>query len=668
MPKKLTRFVVALLLGLSFGLPGLGQQTPLQEGAYLLEQQRFAEAAERFERALAFDSTLTQAHRGVATAHLRGHRYAEALFSAERGLRFAPSDPFLHQAAGEALLLLGEHSRALTHYSRLRGRAISGMDTSVVRRRLGHLHELLGGAAFQEGDVQQARHHFREALELLPDAAGLYRSLGYLQVQEREWTEAIEILERGLRRFPEDDQLLQLKGAALYGLEQFDEVVQVYGRLAERHPTDVEIGLMHAQALLLAQERRAAVRKLESLREAFPDNRDIHEALVAVHEQALDFHGAIEALGAYRKRHPETELSARTARAHLALREWGAARSIYDSLRAEHPDGPWRLEWARTWVVQGDTARALQAVDSLLEETPRDPATLQEAVRLAWRLERWPEVVRYTGALIAEQSDPGPDLLAARADALLRAGEETGALQVSQDVLSHPRAVWVRIRAGASDARVACAAAGDALDSALRNLEEEGERRARMATERLRNPDTGRHSSELFTIEDREALVAGLISGVSEVCTASARQMVFTDLLARYPASGRLRYLVGREYERDDDRSAALASYRAAVRLAPTLDPAHRRMGGLLLRMGRPEEARQAYWRWLGRAPDDPAPYRALIRLHREQGELDTLIDRWRVQLRIAPGKRMLRQALIEALHKAGRTDEASAVAADGLK
>jgi len=55
--------------------------------------------------------------------------------------------------------------------------------------------------------------------------------------------------------------------------------------------------------------------------------------------------------------------------------------------------------------------------------------------------------------------------------------------------------------------------------------------------------------------------------------------------------------------------------------------------------------------------------YGALIRVHRENGTLDQLIDRWLVRYRAVRSDPELREYLIDALHRAGRREEAREIA-----
>lgn len=67
-----------------------------------------------------------------------------------------------------------------------------------------------------------------------------------------------------------------------------------------------------------------------------------------------------------------------------------------------------------------------------------------------------------------------------------------------------------------------------------------------------------------------------------------------------------------------------------------------------------------AYERALGLQPDHDETFRRMLRLYRETGELDSLIERLRLRLDATRGNdELLRRRLVQALRAAGRMGEA---------
>lgn len=73
-------------------------------------------------------------------------------------------------------------------------------------------------------------------------------------------------------------------------------------------------------------------------------------------------------------------------------------------------------------------------------------------------------------------------------------------------------------------------------------------------------------------------------------------------------------------------------------------------------------EAISSLERALALIPDETSIYSELIQLYREVGQLDQLSDRWSAKFRADKDNELLKEHLIEALHKAGRFDEASEI------
>jgi len=133
---------------------------------------------------------------------------------------------------------------------------------------------------------------------------------------------------------------------------------------------------------------------------------------------------------------------------------------------------------------------------------------------------------------------------------------------------------------------------------------------------------------------------------------------VLSRLLDTHPTVGRLHLLVGRYHRRNGSLAVARHHLQRAVELTPNSTPAHLETGGVATTQGDTTTAIRAYRRAFALDPSAPGAATALIRLYDAQGRLGALIQRWRRQYESRPVE-ALRDPLIEALHKAGRYQEA---------
>ena len=163
---------------------------------------------------------------------------------------------------------------------------------------------------------------------------------------------------------------------------------------------------------------------------------------------------------------------------------------------------------------------------------------------------------------------------------------------------------------------------------------------------------------EAKRLERLSALVESAFRFMTEQDAVRADSVV-RDLVRRYSASPTVRSLAGSFYERQGEPERARAEYEQSVSLAPGRRDAHLALGRIAERLGDDRAALGSYERALALDETQPEAYRALVRLYRSQGALDALIRRWHARYRAHPFNTVLRDHLLDALNKAGRTDEA---------
>ncbi|MDZ7808253.1 MAG: tetratricopeptide repeat protein, partial [Gracilimonas sp.] len=98
---------------------------------------------------------------------------------------------------------------------------------------------------------------------------------------------------------------------------------------------------------------------------------------------------------------------------------------------------------------------------------------------------------------------------------------------------------------------------------------------------------------------------------------------------------------------------------KKSVEYSPELFEAHLELSEIHEDKGNIEEAIASLERALSLNSTESTVYSKLIQLYREIGQLDQLSDRWSAKYRADKNNGLLREHLIEALHKAGRYDEA---------
>ena len=138
------------------------------------------------------------------------------------------------------------------------------------------------------------------------------------------------------------------------------------------------------------------------------------------------------------------------------------------------------------------------------------------------------------------------------------------------------------------------------------------------------------------------------------------------SLIEDYPTSSILYYYKGLFYESNNNFKTAEKLYLRVLSVAPRDIDTHKRIGGLYKKMNEPNKAIQSYKRVLSLNDKDREAYKTLIKLYRGEGRLSELCDEWMRFFFTQPENEVLKEYLIEALHKADRKEDAAKIINEG--
>jgi len=668
---------LALLLG-ALGATGAQAQSPaLSDGIQRFEQGDFAGAIPPLQRAIAADSSRAAAYPLLATALLRTGQTASALDVAQSGARRFPDHATLALLTAEAYLQLDTPASALPWLQRVDERVRrAGPDVlparttpEQLRQQIAQVQRVLGGRHAERRAWDRATSHFQSARRYAPDSVATHRNLAYAYVQQEQWGKALDAANTGLARFPNDEGLLRLKASVLYEQQILDELAAVLERLYRLRPDDPSLGVSYGQALLANRKAQESQAVFDSLLQRFPRERPIYEALIDLNRRRLNYPGVLEVLRRMETAFPDDDaIPRRRARVHALLEDYAAARAIYDSLRTRSPaDASLGLAIGSTYEQQDSLQAAAAAYRHVVDQQPDHPAALRALGRVLEAQERWPDAQRVYEQLAAVHSDPHAHVRMGwvheqRGQPADAAAAYRQALDAdTDDPLAAYRYSALLLEQGDGTEARAFALAERALRQSLRGVKDAQElMMASPSSDRPSGaaPDSAqqRAAARLDRLDD---IATDAFRHFTTAFPRSRTEPVLQDLLRRYARSGRLPFLMGRYYEQHADTALALQHYRDAAAANPDFRDAHLALGRLYETQGNVVEAIRSFERALALDATDPAGYDALIRLYRQRGQLDALIARWKARYRATTSNAVLRDHLIEALHKAGRYEDA---------
>src|SRR5205085_8871837 len=131
------------------------------------------------EHAVALRPDIKGAYYQLGYAHWKLYRYADAAKAFERELKFDPPDPYSLYYLGRISAAEGRHREAIRHFER--AAAISPILD---------VHQRLGSAYLQLGDLTRGIDNYETAVKLHPERADAHYQLARAYLQARREAEA----------------------------------------------------------------------------------------------------------------------------------------------------------------------------------------------------------------------------------------------------------------------------------------------------------------------------------------------------------------------------------------------------------------------------------------------------------------------------------------------
>ena len=327
-----------------------------------------------------------------------------------------------------------------------------------------------GASALNDNRLDEAEHDFRQVLALDPQSGAAYANLGVVYMRRKQWTQALQSLEKAETLMPRDPQSSGVRlniGLAYYRQNEFLKAIPAFESVLQNQPQSVHARYLLGQCYFFDERWADAANTLEPL---WPQESDqipylyvLSNAAYRAGRKDLDDRATAQLIrmgngspeyrlfvGKYylnREQYDQAiaEFTAAAGAnpnfpflhfnlgyAHLKKQEYRQARDEFLKDAAIEPDVALNYqELGNTyWLMQDDA----NAEKNYREALGRDPRLVDSRIGLARLYQRQQ---KYAAALAeadaAVKTDPDrPDVHYVRGQALLRLGRKTEAQKESQ--------------------------------------------------------------------------------------------------------------------------------------------------------------------------------------------------------------------------------------------
>lgn len=205
--------------------------------------------------------------------------YEEAQQCFDRAAQLDPANAIAWLFGGMAALQRGQYSEAL---QRLAHVPKSGRCAAL-------LAETQGEACFNLQRFEEAAAHYRRALQLSPNDAGLESKAGLCEIRVGRTDAGIRKLQRAVERFPSDPQLHDRLVAVWVSMGKLAEAAESAERRVEQAGSTPEAFLRAASIHAQRQDWRKASQFLERGVALFPESQKLKQALAELAPAAHGF-------------------------------------------------------------------------------------------------------------------------------------------------------------------------------------------------------------------------------------------------------------------------------------------------------------------------------------------------------------------------------------------
>jgi tetratricopeptide (TPR) repeat protein len=294
-------------------------------GVMRAKSENFAEAAEYFKQAAAWNPVLPGLDRNWGLASYRAQLYSEAISPLERQLKASPDDNLVRQLLGLSYFLTDDFAkttevlRPFLKQPPADPGLLFAWGTALVRTRQSHeaedifrlllqqnadnaaIHLLLGQSYAQVKNYSEALTELKRAAQLDPRLPDTHYYTGLVYLHQSDFQSAAEEFRSELQVQPTNALAIYHLGFALLSQGQADEAVPLFRQVIQTLPNYESAYFELGRALLDQRDYTGAIGNLESAKKLDPAHDAVYFQLSRAYRQAGRVRDAEVALAEYQK-------------------------------------------------------------------------------------------------------------------------------------------------------------------------------------------------------------------------------------------------------------------------------------------------------------------------------------------------------------------------------
>jgi len=540
-----------------------------------------------------------------------------------------------------------------------------------LKNILSSVYHNLGVQFYKEKNFIEAENYFRKAIRNNTTSEASYSSLIALLIETKQLPDAKKELQIAVKKFPKSKSLNLALSALQIELKECDAALKNLTRLKEENPDDVETNLMLAKVYIATSKYELADKTYWDALVKNPKEKKIEDEIIKYYQSLNRLDKLREVLEFLSRTYKNADYKMKIAYTYEQENNFIKADSVYLEIVDKDPNNiEALLATAKLCFRNGNNTKAISALLTIKEIEPKNRNALILLNEIYFDQKDFAGTIkpnkdffslspndfyavfqlysaykqlgiRDSMIYFLEYSynlDPSdPFVLKEYGDYLLADGKK-------------PEAI-IKIK---SSLRRSITRLGESQNIILKNLNDQG-----MNLADYHQDSTESKQKDLKKIEDN---IKSCLTFLEINLMPEEFMELLDEYISEFPESPYLFICKAGQLEKKNDYQNAFELYKKVVHINPNLKNVHERMGQILEDQQKYSEALLAYKRMSSLDRKDNKAYSAIIRLSNKLNNLSSLGDEWFMLFKSDTENKILKERLIEVLHKSNRIDEANQV------
>jgi len=665
-----TRKYLFLMLFLSLYVFTYSQQE-YQEGIRYFENRDWNKCIQYFKTKLNEKKESSIIYHYLGAAYLENKNYKAGYDILSEGVKKFPGEKALIGNFLNAGILIRVYNEPLKYATDYLNK--NPKDTKI-KELIASFYLSMAETQKQNKNFQKATENIQNSLKYNSQSEEAYLLLIYVNIEKENSKEAVREAEKANKLFPNSSRVKTAYLNALIADGNYEKALTIGVKLKDRLKDDIDFQLQLVMLYRANYKTQEAASLLENLLSRFPKNETVYDGAIRYFESINGsekirelYEAKIKVFGR------ETEFRKNIAETYIAENNYYKARDVYDEILKTKNDNEIRMLIAGLYIEEGKKDSAeIEAIEILKTDEGNYEALKllcgfysekkegEKLIGLAAKFKEYHPKDFYPDFYLSKGYFINSDFASAKGfadSAIIKNRKNPYPFEILSDINI--------IKSESSEAQ-------RNINLTVKNailLLEEFETKINMLMQEVNVNSKISKKSDAYTLKNEineiQRIIEKSFLNLRKVTMSEKLKTYIEGFVTKYPKNP-LILIKSADYYRDEEiLDTAEALYKKALYLNPNISEGHFGLSLISAKRGDYQEAIKSLKRTLAIVPDNQEAYNNIISYSITSGKNNELADDWMKIYKTDKTNKILKERLIELLHKSNRFDDAKEIIND---